>query len=175
MAILWQSTTENDWTPSTLDGAARITGESIEPIAGCAETLSHTLIVPAFGEERATTWLLVTPIASPALVNGTPVTTGIRVLADRDAIQLPGHASAYFSSERLAQVEEYAGEPVTCPRCKHRIVAGDPVVCCPSCNVFHHAPNDGKPSCWQYADSCAALCGQATDLEAGFRWTPEAL
>jgi hypothetical protein len=177
MAILWQKTSEARWSPTTLHGAACLLGDSIEHMEDASPDVSrhHTLILPSSGENANTTWLLVTPPASAALLNGRPLKTGIRVLADRDAIRLPGGRTRYFSTEALARVETFRDqEPVSCARCKLPLTAGDDAVACPNCGIWHHAPTDGE-SCWTYAETCAALCGQATDLEAGYRWSPAGL
>ena len=115
-------------------------------------------------------WLGNSEIVSPWLENG------IRILADRDAIRVPGLPTMYYSTERLAQIEAFPNtEHVFCPRCKLIISEGDSAVCCPQCGVWHHERVPEDKNCWSYAETCA-LCDQSTDLDsASFRWTPDRL
>ena len=106
-------------------------------------------------------------------VNGTPVDAGIVVLRDRDEISAAGRR-VFFSTESLATVVPFvAGErPTFCPRCRGPIEDGSPAVLCPNCRVWYH--QSAELPCWRYAERCA-LCDQPTALDAGWRWTPEAL
>jgi Zn finger protein HypA/HybF involved in hydrogenase expression len=106
-------------------------------------------------------------------INGLPLTVGIRALADRDEIRA-GERAFYFSTESLAQVEDFPGSDnaLFCPRCKQEIEKNTSAVRCPACSVWHHQTDE--LNCWTYAETCA-LCSQQTDLSAGFRWTPEEL
>jgi len=115
-------------------------------------------------------WVLV---GMPAVrVNGSPLAAGIRVLRDRDELVVGG-SRVFFSTESLAAIEPFAGdEAVSCPRCGLGIPPRSPAVLCPHCRVYHHQ-SDELP-CWTYTEHCAT-CDQSTALEAGFRWTPEAL
>lgn len=117
-------------------------------------------------------WHLVSRPASAITVNGTPLHTGLRTLADRDEVGVPGLGALFFSAERLARVEPLpdVGREVACPRCRQRIAPGTPAVRCPGCDLWHH--QGGELSCWTYAATCA-MCGQATAEGTGFRWTPE--
>jgi hypothetical protein len=107
-------------------------------------------------------------------VNGIEVTSGIRVLADRDEIHVPGFAPVYFSTERLAAIRPcpVGAAALICPRCRQPIDADSPAVACPGCGVWHHGHD--PLTCWSYAPRCA-LCPQPTELSAGFQWTPESL
>jgi len=53
--------------------------------------------------------LLAAPSKQAVAVNGLPLATGLRVLHDRDEIRVPGAPPMFFSTERLARVEPYAG------------------------------------------------------------------
>ena len=120
-------------------------------------------------------WVLLNPENVPVLVNGEPVLTGIRVLRNKDEIRIGGTGRRfYYSTERLARVERFAGgEPaVFCPRCKREIATGFEAVRCPQCQIWHH--QSAELNCWTYSSSCS-LCDQPTGLDAGYRWTPEAL
>lgn len=132
---------------------------------GCA-ALRRT----AHGREE---WHLVAEPGACVAVNGLPVATGLRTLADRDELRVPGLGRLYFSSERLARVEPLpeTGREVSCPRCRQRIAPLAPAVRCPGCDLWHHQSDDLP--CWTYAVTCA-LCQQSTEASAGFRWTPEA-
>ena len=131
---------------------------------------ARLLPAPAPGGEN---WVVLCDTSAVA-VNGVPVTLGIRVLADRDALTAPPVPPVFFSTERLACVESFAGaeRPLTCPRCKDPVESGSKVVRCPQCGVVHHQ-TDELP-CWTYAEHCA-LCPQPTALDGAYRWTPEGL
>jgi hypothetical protein len=124
------------------------------------------LCSPSDGQE---TWVLV----GAAQVNGMPLLTGIRVLRDRDELQVGG-LRAFFSAEALAAVRPSPaqGERIFCPRCKQEIEKLSPAVRCPQCRVWHH--QTAELPCWTYSERCAS-CNQPTDLNAGYRWTPEGL
>ena len=107
------------------------------------------------------------------LLNGEPVAVGLALLRHKDELRLDGEAPLYFSMERLAAVEAYAGDDAPrCPRCQQSIAREELAVRCPGCGVLHHQLVD-RP-CWTYQPKCA-LCEQASDLEAGLCWTPEDL
>jgi len=118
-------------------------------------------------------WVLLCDTAA-VTVNGVPVALGIRVLSDRDVLTTPDVPPVFFSAERLAYVETFAGaaRPLTCPRCKDLVESGSTVVRCPQCGVVHHQTDDLP--CWTYAEHCA-LCPQPTALHGAYRWTPEGL
>lgn len=120
-----------------------------------------------------TEWVLVAPPEEQIAVNGLPLLAGIHSLGDRDEIGLAGE-SVFFSTETLARIEAMpASQEVRfCPRCKQAIEEASPAVRCPQCGLWHHQ-SETLP-CWLYSSTCA-MCPQDTDLEAGFRWTPEDL
>jgi len=134
------------------------------------------------GGETVEEWVLMAGNGAGVRVNGEPVWLGLCVLRDRDEITLPGAEPdgthrCFFSTERLARVEPFPGAPagpVYCARCKLPINRGDLAVQCsnPECGAWHHQ-SDEFP-CWTYHTKCA-LCNQATELDAGYRWTPEEL
>jgi hypothetical protein len=99
-------------------------------------------------------------------------TLGLRVLEHRDEIRVAGAETVYYSAEKLAEVEPFVGadRPVYCARCRNPIAEGVPSVQCPGCGVRHHEAEEHP--CWTYSEHCAC-CSQPTDLDAGFRWTPE--
>lgn len=178
MANLWQSLSDNNWVPVELSSAAVLSGDSIELVdqidldahRGEALLYRHEM------HSRQATWLLLAPARSHVRVNDTLLESGIRTLADRDAIRIPGLATMYYSTERLACVEPFAGpEQIYCARCRLAIAEGDASVICPQCGVVHHEHGAEGRNCFTYAETCA-LCDQPTDLEsAGYQWTPEGL
>jgi hypothetical protein len=107
-------------------------------------------------------------------VNGAAV-PGIRVLGDKDEICAPQLGRLYFSAERLAKIEPFAGpddDSVTCPRCLGPLKPGHLSVRCPKCSVVHHEMEDKNRPCWTYKKRCAH-CDQPTRLDAGLQWRPE--
>ena len=73
-------------------------------------------------------WALVADAAAGARVNGQAVSSGIRLVADRDAIRVNGRPSMFFSTETLAHIAPFPGaeQPVCCPRCRDSIAADSP-------------------------------------------------
>ncbi len=118
-------------------------------------------------------WALVAGQGSDVRVNGSRLTVGIRILADRDEITVGAGPPVYFSTERLAAIEEFAatGPSAYCPRCK-QVIAPGLSVRCPGCGVLYH--QSAELPCWTYSDVCA-LCPQSTDMGAGYQWSPEVL
>ncbi|HLF84581.1 MAG TPA: hypothetical protein VI837_10435 [Blastocatellia bacterium] len=177
MAHLWVTTEANQWAVLPLeDEAFMLTTNPPKPVRrplDQGEVLSNVLLARTRGAD-AVTWVLIAGAGSGVSVNGLPLATGMRVVSDRDEIRIPGVSKLYFSTESLARVEEFSGSDQTlfCPRCKQEIEKGAAAVKCPACAVWHHQTED--LSCWTYAEVCA-LCAHATDLNAGFQWTPEEL
>ena len=124
-------------------------------------------------------WFLLAHNRADVRVNGLPLVIGACLLLDRDGITMrddAGHAfRCFYSAERLAQAVPYPGpDAVRCPRCKQPIAPGQMAVQCPGpdCGGWHHLT--AELPCWIYSTTCA-LCDQATQLDAGFHWTPEDL
>jgi hypothetical protein len=163
MAHLWlrenDETSPNDWGVMPLEEGAAAFGPAL--LLRCQDASGDL-------------WLLMDAAPPRVRLNGASLITGIHVLQDRDEITIPGVGRMFFSTEVLARVEPYPGgeRPAICPRCKRRIDTATPAVRCPQCGVWHHQ-SDELP-CWTYSDTCA-LCSQPTALDAGYRWTPEAL
>jgi len=177
MAHLWVTTEANQWAVLPLeDEAFALTTsppKAVRRPPNDGEMLSGVVLVRT-GGASAVTWVLIASPGSGVAVNGLPLATGMRVVSDRDEIRIPGVSNVYFSTEGLAHVEEFPGSDQTlfCPRCKQEIEKGAAAVKCPACGVWHHQTED--LNCWTYAEVCA-LCAHATDLGAGFQWTPEDL
>lgn len=139
-----------------------------EPISG---TASDSLFLVRIEPERG--WAVLVPNGMRVNHNGQPMPAGLRILAHRDSLAVPGADPVFFSTEETARVEAFAGsKKVTCPRCRTDIVPGQSAVKCPGCGVFHHETKE-RP-CWTYAPVCA-VCPQPTALDIGLQWTPEAL
>ena len=160
------------WAAVPLDRAAfslvRDSAQTLRLRAGAeaADAPATLLRSQLDGQEN---WVLT----GDARVNGMPLLTGIRVLRDRDELEVNG-VHAFFSTETLALVEPMprGDKRVFCPRCKQGIESESAAVRCPRCRVWHHQSDDLP--CWTYAERCA-LCDQPTALDAGYRWTPEEL
>ena len=109
-------------------------------------------------------------------VNGLAPPSGLVVLQDRDDIRLPGQVeSIFFSAERQPMIEPFADTATAgavCPRCPQRLADGTPAVRCAGCEVAFH--QSAELPCFTYAEHCP-VCGAATALDAGFRWSPEDL
>ncbi len=172
MAHLWARTESGDWEAVKVEGDVFALVSGPQPVAQ-PDTDGAALCRRSTPGGRET-WVLLSRPSVDLRLNGVPLQTGIRVLEDRDAIQLSDGSPTYFSSERLAEVELFPGspEPVYCPRCKTEIEAGTPAVRCPGCDSWHHQSETF--GCWLYAERCA-LCDRPTALDAGFRWSPEDL
>jgi hypothetical protein len=172
MAQIWARSESGDWEAVKVEGDAFALVAGPQPIAP-PDTEAGVLCRRFAGRSRET-WVLLSSPSVDLRVNGAPLLTGIRVLEDRDAIQLSDESPTYFSSERLAEVELFPGSPeaVYCPRCKTEIAAGGAAVRCPGCESWHH--QNETFGCWLYADRCA-LCDHPTALDAGYRWSPEEL
>ncbi len=178
MAHLWVETAEGAWAVMPLRaGAVRLGVHPPRAAVAAAEAVLQpgAVIVPCSGR-RLGVWALIGGKGSDVRINGAAPPAGIRVLSDRDEIIVDNLPRVFFSTERLAEVEEFPGADSTvyCPRCRQVIPPPprSPVVKCPGCGVFYHQSSDLP--CWTYADVCS-LCPQATALDTGYQWTPEAL
>ena len=178
MAHLWiRRDVSEQWTVIPLEGEAfTLTADPLQPVRvrrGKDESNGSTVILRRQAPDGES-WVLMTAIKTSIRINGTPLPTGIRVLRDRDELWVDSMDRIFFSTESLARVEPFpgAGQPLFCPRCKQEIVKECPAVKCPQCQLWHHQCDDLP--CWTYSERCA-LCDQPTELDAGYRWTPEEL
>lgn len=175
MAYLWQNENDETWTPTELTRSAILRNGKIESADNprSPAALAGILFYAHHFEAQPLRWILLAAPGSRVSLNGENLETGIRILADRDAICVPPCRAMYFSTERRTQVEEYTGiEQAFCPRCKLEIKPHDLTVCCPRCLVFHHHKEQDGESCWTYTETCA-LCDQPTELNSpAFNWTP---
>jgi hypothetical protein len=185
MAHLWIIGKAGEWTTTPLAAStlsldtlpprplpAGLPRRGRKPAPGAYSALLLHLRGDEHGREE---WALIAGAPGAVLVNGAPVILGIKLLSDRDALSISGVGRCYFSTELLARVEEFPGSeaPVFCPRCQQEIEGGTTAVRCPGadCGVWHHQ-RDELP-CWTYDRTCGAGCSQSTDLDAGYRWTPD--
>ena len=121
-------------------------------------------------------WVFAATVDSPVYVNGVLLSLGLRVLRDRDEIRIGLSTPLFFSYESLAQIESFPGgpKPTKCPRCQQEIASDTPAVRCPQCSIWYHQNPKTELPCWTYSKTCAK-CTQVTQIEAGYRWTPEGL
>ena len=119
-------------------------------------------------------WLLFGITPGDVVLNGQPLRSGIRVLADRDEIHLHGAGRMFFSTERLAVAQPCTSKnpDLRCPRCRRPIKPESSAVACPNCAIWYHQ-TETLP-CWTHASTCA-LCQHPSDLNGKYRWTPEEL
>ena len=175
MAHLWVRDEAERWAVLPLDHnrvslSARPPRPILHPFSEDDSQSSVLLVRTRIAEVGP--WVLIARAASRVTINGNPLATGIRVVTDRDRIRVSCADDVYYSSESIARVEDFPGldQISFCPRCKQEIKRSESAVKCPSCEVWHHQTD--LLNCWAYADVCA-LCTQQTDLNTGFRWTPE--
>ena len=175
MAHIWFRGDEGIWSAMPLDGYAidvsahppRVLAEGFR----LGEDAQAAVIRTEAGDTPV--WALLVAAEGGARVNGFAPVAGVRVLEDRDEIRAASFAPLFFSTETPAHVEEFvAGErAIYCGRCRQAVRNGELSVRCPQCNIAYHE-TDELP-CWTYAPTCG-FCRQATPLDAGFEWTPEA-
>ncbi len=125
-----------------------------------------------FGSGPAALILLCQPSAA-ARVNGVPVSTGIRLVSDRDAIALGSGSPLFVSTDAQPLLAPFpaADRPCLCPRCSTVLEADTPACRCPNCGQWMHA-SDVLP-CWSGFPSC--LCGFPSASDAGRGWSPAEL
>jgi hypothetical protein len=173
MAHLWTRQEVSEWAPLPLES---------DVFDLSASPPRETRLSSAGGEgqvllarvEEARGWVLLTGPGHRVRVNGSRLSSGIRVLSDRDEIRIDGVGTFFFSTEKLAAVEPLPEQvrPIFCPRCKQEIRGQTPAVQCPQCRVWHH--QSPELPCWTYSGTCA-LDDQPTNLDADYRWTPREL
>jgi hypothetical protein len=142
MAHLWVNAGKDGWALAELDGDAFVlTSETNRPVRFRRPTdgvaplgQSGAAVLRRSGSgDRERCALLSPPAGRTVAVNGLPLSVGIRVLRDRDEIQMRGEPRMFISMERLARVEPYAGPPHA--RCDTEIQPGRPSVRCPRCRT----------------------------------------
>jgi hypothetical protein len=178
MAYLWQNFNNENWIPTELSDSVILSNDKIKSVdRQVSLTQKGTVFLYAHHlDSQSTRWILFSAPESRVSINDEAFNTGMRILADRDAITVAPHRSMYISMERHPEIETFGGtDAAFCPRCKLEIQQDDQVVCCPQCLVFHHHKEQVGESCWEYAETCT-LCNQPTELNSSsFNWTPEEL
>lgn len=180
MPYLWFAEAESRWTALPLSEMAVDVGADIPRTMAAEHCPTRTkqdsrrdaaFLVPT-GDSASRVSVLLWGPEETIRVNGWRLTTGLRVLADKDEIVIGDRAPLFFSSESVACVESFAGSDreIFCPRCTLKIEKNAPVVRCPNCGIVHH--ENAELGCWTYASECA-VCAHPTAMDAGFRWTPE--
>ena len=118
-------------------------------------------------------WVAMVPEDARITHNGQRVRGGgLRVLMHGDSLAADAGAPVYFSTEQTPSVEDYAGPPEICARCKTPVKHGDRAVKCPRCGILHH--ETAEKNCWSYRTECTC-CPQPTALETALCWSPEML
>lgn len=177
MAHLWLKNKDDEWAVLPLEADAFVlTTNPPLPVRDARVTGESVSKVVLMCDRRApdASWVLIAGRERDVRINGSALTLGVRVVADRDEIFVAETGTLYFSTESLARVEAFSGaeQALYCPRCKQPVEDGATAVRCPQCRVWYHQSEDLP--CWAYAETCA-LCPQRTALDAGYRWTPEGL
>lgn len=165
------------WRAHELENAAyalRPTGSTLthhEP--GSRLPPDGALLLPCASSAATDAFALLARPAHAARVNGVPLQNGMRVLRDRDCIQLGDRSPIYFSREELPTVEPLpeSDQALFCPRCKASIETDSPAVRCVSCGSWYHQTDEFP--CWTYSESC--VCGHATAFDGNYSWTPDEL
>jgi len=178
MSAIWLETSE-DWERIDLAGslALRIrdgAGPVVEPLPSghvrASDLCPDHIVLHATQDKHSEQWAIVCRPGACRL-NGEPLTSGLRHLVHRDEIVLHNcDRRLVFSTESIATVVEYEGDPKTCPRCRQEIVSGMAIVICPTCKVAHHQ-TQALP-CFRYSEQCAA-CQRPTSLDSGYSFPPE--
>lgn len=177
MAHLWLKNESEQWAVLPLEANAfLLTTNPPRPLPCTSDTDESVSRIVLLRDRREgkDSWVLISGVERDVRINGMSLALGVRVVSDKDEIFVEGVGSLYFSTESLAHVESFKGalQMLYCPRCKQEVKAETPAVKCPQCGVWYHQSEELP--CWAYAETCA-LCPQLTDLDAGYRWTPEGL
>jgi hypothetical protein len=173
MAHLWIRDDTGEWVALILEASLFQLNGAMPKRLGMAADVDRTkALLMSTTEGSVHRWVLVAGQKATLRVNGLLPSSGIRVLSDRDQIQLNGN-TLFFSTESLATVVPFpgTGRMLICPRCQEEILKDTPAVRCPNpqCGVWYHQRED-RP-CWTYAP--CSLCENPGDLDAGCRWSPE--
>jgi len=136
----------------------------------------RTATLVRLASDSGEAWVMIAVPGSAVRVNGIVAPAGLVVLDDRDELRVAGSPPLWFSTESIARVEAApvrSGRALRCPRCSDLIEAGTPAVRCPNCGVWHHQ-NPSRP-CFTYENAPCAACRVSSELDGGFRWSPEEL
>ena len=169
-ANLWQFTS-GDWEALALREAAALTAAAVTPLSRAAACLAHT---PALLYNTGAHWVLLAAPDTGVWVNASPLSEGLRVLADRDAIRIPGAPPLFFATDQSVERIPFPDDqPLPCPRCRDPIQLGDMAVRCPGCGIWHHQHPERE--CWSYGSSCCNCNQPSAAAAVGQSWSPEVL
>lgn len=133
MAHLWYQNNENGWGVIPLnEDAVSLMATGIDPGSqpvgvDLEDADRYGARLTRVRNQPRETWTLMAGTDARVSVNGELLQLGLRVLNDRDVIQIGSSPIRVFSTERLARIEtcEEAGEAsLICPRCQQPITAG---------------------------------------------------
>jgi hypothetical protein len=145
MPYIWYREGSDVWTAWSLsEGTLDVGGDTpkeYSPEESCDRRNSGSAEVPSNGgavvfrvddDRLAETWVLVWGREREVRLNGLRLSTGIRVLADRDEIKIDSFEPVFFSGESRPRVELFPGaeSEVICPRCKRTIEKNSSMVRC---------------------------------------------
>jgi hypothetical protein len=180
MPYLWFVEEESRWRAMPLSKAPVDVGAGVPqplapegfPIHAMEDRRRNAGVICAAGEGPSSISVLVWGPEKTVRVNGWVLTTGLRVLGDKDEIRIGDGTPLFFSSESVAEIQNFPGSEreIFCPRCTLPIEKGKAVVRCPKCQTLHH--QDAELGCWTYAEGCA-VCAHPTAMDGGFHWRPE--
>ena len=175
MAHLWVRDAGEQWAVLPLHADAfMLSANPPRPVSSAKDEVASRVMLLRNAQTGSPSWVLIAGTERTVRVNGVGLSLGMRVVADRDEIHVEGVGAYFFSTESLACIKAFPGaeQKIYCPRCRQEIEKESLAVQCPQCNVWHHQSEELP--CWSYSELCA-LCPQRTDLDAGYRWTPEDL
>jgi len=173
MAHLWmQDDSTDEWVVLPLDREVyRLAVDNGHPLlAGDSSELQQGAVVAAERCGRGAMWLVLSGDHNQVQLNGAPLATDSARSKTRRAGGC-GRCRFFFStnaSRKSSRSGFGRGSLLSAlqgpDRCRH--TRGS----LPQCGVWHHMLQDCP--CWSYAPHCT-LCDQRTDLDSGYRWTPE--
>ena len=179
MSTLWERDEHSVWTPRRLEGEAVELGESRPREENASSTarsgrIGKVLLLPLKNGCNSRDWLLLWKTDTRININGIPLSSGIRCLAEKDEITIDSSHTVYFTREEPAQAKKFPGSDrkITCAFCHRPIEDGHFVVECPGCGYLFHQMEARE--CYTY-DSTCRHCNTPTELGAGPLWTPEEL
>lgn len=191
MAHLWMKDDSRKWAVLDLQVAAiELQGAALDigrfpptgieqPSAGTgagATGKAQLLLVPFSEGKKSPSWALLWNHHTRVYVDSVLLTSGLRILFDREEIRLAANDPIYFAAVSPPRITTYTAteREIECMRCQSPLRQGDPVVVCPQCGItFHQNPDDPRRQCWIYSEKCN--CSMQTDLDADFLWYPEHL
>jgi len=133
MAHLWIKDERDGWSVVPLDAPAfALSQNPPRRMRVSDESVARALLVQQSGANPLR-WLLLSHPGEDVRSNGDATTLGVRVLKDRDEINVACLGAFFFSTESLARVDAFSGatQKIFCPRCRQVIDEG---AACASCS-----------------------------------------